>query len=61
MKKIKTIEKNNIWVLYTIAKCHQAIRVKHVFKTKKNAKEDMERYKAKLVLRGYKSKHRVDY
>ncbi|KAL0404276.1 UNVERIFIED_CONTAM: Retrovirus-related Pol polyprotein from transposon RE1 [Sesamum radiatum] len=40
---------------------HEAIRVKWCIKIKKNAKGEVERYKGKLVAKGYKQKHGMDY
>ena len=47
--------------LNNIPKGHEAIGVKWVYKTKKNASGEVERYKARLVVKGYKQKHGVDY
>jgi hypothetical protein len=51
-EEIKAIEKNNTWEL-TIPKEQKPIGVKWVFKAKKNAKGEIERYKARLVVKGY--------
>ncbi|GKB35150.1 retrovirus-related pol polyprotein from transposon TNT 1-94 [Tanacetum coccineum] len=47
-EKIKTIE-NDMWKLATLPKGRKGIRVKWVYKAKKNAKGDVEKYKARLV------------
>jgi len=60
-EEIKSIGKNDTWELTTIPKGHEAIGVKWVYKTKKNASGEVERYKARLVVKGYKQKHGVDY
>ena len=60
-EKIQSIEKNNTWELTTPPKDHQAIRVKWVYKTKKNAHGEVERHKARLVAKGYKQRHGIDY
>ncbi|XP_070041429.1 uncharacterized protein [Nicotiana tomentosiformis] len=60
-EEIKSIEKNNTWELTTLPKGHRAIRVKWVYKAKKNADGDVERYKAQLVAKGYKKRQGIDY
>jgi hypothetical protein len=52
-EEIKAIEKNNTWELTTIPKEQKPIGVKWVFKTKKNAKGEIGRYKVRLVVKGY--------
>jgi hypothetical protein len=49
-EKIKAIEKNNTWEL-----------TKWVFKAKKNAKEEIKRYKVRLVVKGYSQRPGIDY
>ncbi|GMI88485.1 hypothetical protein HRI_002517800 [Hibiscus trionum] len=53
-EEIKSIEKNNTWELSELPKGHEAIRVKWIFKKKKNARAEVVRYKARLVVKGYK-------
>ena len=53
-EEIKAIEKNATWELTTLSKGHKAIGVKWVYKEKRNAKGEFERYKARLV-----SQHRL--
>ena len=40
---------------------HKAIRLKWVFKLKKNAHGEVVKHKARLVAKGYVQKHGVDY
>jgi hypothetical protein len=44
-----------------IPKEQKPIGVKWVFKAKKNAKEEVERYKARLVVKGYNERPDIDY
>ncbi|KAL0448352.1 UNVERIFIED_CONTAM: Retrovirus-related Pol polyprotein from transposon TNT 1-94 [Sesamum latifolium] len=61
MDEDKSIEKNNTWELSSLPKDHKAIGVKWVYKVKKNAQGMVEKFKARLVVKGYKQKHGVDY
>nr|GEX12935.1 retrovirus-related Pol polyprotein from transposon TNT 1-94 [Tanacetum cinerariifolium] len=47
--EIKTIEKNDTWELTTLLKGQKAIGVKWVYKDKKNAKGEVEKYKARIM------------
>jgi len=60
-KEIKAIEKNKTWELTTIPKEQKSIGVKWVFKAKKNAKGEIERYKVRLVVKGYSQRPDIDY
>jgi hypothetical protein len=60
-EEIKAIEKNNTWELTTIPKEQNPIGVKWVFKAKKNAKREIERYKVRLVAKGYSQQPEIDY
>ncbi|KAE8656127.1 hypothetical protein F3Y22_tig00117010pilonHSYRG00118 [Hibiscus syriacus] len=60
-EEIKAIEKNDTWELISLPKGHKAIGVKWVYKTKQNAKGEIERHKARLVAKGYSQKAGIDY
>ncbi|KAL4290879.1 hypothetical protein GQ457_14G021340 [Hibiscus cannabinus] len=60
-EEIKSIEKNNTWELSELPKGHEAIGVKWIFKKKKKASGEVVRYKARLVVKGYKKRHGNDY
>jgi hypothetical protein len=47
--------------LTTLPKGHNAIGVKWIFKTKRNAEGEIEKHKARLVAKGYKQQYGVDY
>ena len=55
-EEIKSIEKNDTWERVSLPKGHKAIGVKWVYKTKKNAKGDIERYKGKASCKRLQSK-----
>ncbi|KAE8657590.1 hypothetical protein F3Y22_tig00116989pilonHSYRG00496 [Hibiscus syriacus] len=60
-EEIKAIEKNDTWELTSLPKGHKAIGVKWVYKTKQNAKGEIERHKARLVAKSYSQKAGIDY
>ncbi|KAH9790788.1 hypothetical protein KPL71_003509 [Citrus sinensis] len=60
-EEIKAIVKNDTWELTTLPKGHKAIDVKWVYKTKRNAKGEIERQKARIVAKGYSQKAGTDY
>ncbi|KZV28520.1 hypothetical protein F511_15600 [Dorcoceras hygrometricum] len=60
-EEIHAIVKNDTWELTSLPKNHQVIGVKWMYKAKKNANGEVERYKTRLVAKGYKQKHGVDY
>jgi hypothetical protein len=53
-EEIHAIEKNDTWKLTYLPENKKAIGVKWVYKTKKNAKGKVQRYKARLMAKGYK-------
>ncbi|XP_059668866.1 uncharacterized mitochondrial protein AtMg00810-like [Cornus florida] len=53
-EEIKSKEKNDTWELATLPKEQKAIDVKWVYKAKKNANGEVEKYKARLVAKGIK-------
>ena len=53
-EEIKAIEKNDTWELTTLPEGHKSIDVKWVYKKKKNAHGHIEKYKERLVAKGYK-------
>jgi len=60
-EEIHTIEKNNTWKLTNLLENKKAICVKWVYKTKKNAKGEVQRYKTRLVAKAYKQREGIDY
>ncbi|KAL8157797.1 hypothetical protein AgCh_002489 [Apium graveolens] len=51
--EIDLIEKNNTWILTDLPHGHKAIRLKWVFKIKKDMDGEVVEHKARLVARGY--------
>lgn len=53
--------KNNTWVLTPLPRGKKAVSCKWVYTVKQNAEEKIERYKARLVARGYSQTYDIDY
>ena len=60
-EEIRAIEKNDTWELTKLPKRHKPIGVKWVYKTKRKANGDVERHKARLVVKGYSQRHGIYY
>ena len=60
-EEIKAIKKNDTWELVTLPIGKKTIGVKWVYKLKKIAKGKVERYKARLVVKGYSQRQGIDY
>ena len=60
-EEIKVIVKNDTWELTTLSKGHKSIGLKWVYKTKRNAKGEIEMHKARLVAKGYSQNAGMDY
>nr|GEU94492.1 zinc finger, CCHC-type [Tanacetum cinerariifolium] len=59
--ELDSINRNNTWELATLPKEHKAIGLKWVFKTKKDANENIIKHKARLVEKGYIQEHGIDF
>ena len=55
------IEKNDTWELVNRSQHKKPIRVKWVYRTKLNADGSINKYKARLVVKGYAQVFRVDF
>ena len=60
-EEIHAIMKNDTWELRELPKGKQSIGVKWVYKTKCNAEGRVDKHKARLVVKGYKQKHGIEY
>jgi hypothetical protein len=56
-EEIAAIEGNRTWELTNLPKGHKTIGVKWVYKTKLNANGKVDKYKVRLVAKGYKHQH----
>ncbi|CAI7806123.1 unnamed protein product [Closterium sp. NIES-54] len=59
--ELKSIEKNGTWELVELPEGRKAITSKWLFKIKSDAAGNIERYKSRLVAKGYQQKEKVDY
>ncbi|CAI7920567.1 unnamed protein product [Closterium sp. NIES-53] len=59
--ELKSIEENGTWELVELPEGRKAITSKWLFKIKSDADGKIERYKSRLVAKGYKQKEKVDY
>ncbi|CAI7909630.1 unnamed protein product [Closterium sp. NIES-54] len=59
--ELKSIEENGTWELVELAEGRKAITSKWLFKIKSDADGKIERYKSRLVAKGYQQKEKVDY
>lgn len=60
-EEIHAIEKTDTWELTNLPSGKKPIGVKWVYKTKYRPSGEVERYKARLVVKGYKQKPGIDY
>ena len=56
-----SIEKNNTWILVDLPYGATPIGLKWVFKIKRNADGSINKYKSRLVAKGYVQRHGIDY
>lgn len=59
--EINAIEKNDTWELFDLPDEQKTIGVKWVFKTKLKENCEVDKYKVRLVAKGYKQQYGIDY
>ncbi|CAI7833863.1 unnamed protein product [Closterium sp. NIES-53] len=59
--ELKSIEENGTWELVELPEGRKAITSKWLFKIKSDADVKIERYKSRLVSKGYQQKEKVDF
>ena len=59
-EEIASIEKNDTWTLVTAPKAFKPIGVKWVYKLKKNPLGEVVKHKARLVVRVYRQRYKID-
>jgi hypothetical protein len=60
-EEMESMAKNQVWDLVNLPKGAVAIGCKWVYKTKRDASGNVERYKARLVANGFTQKEGIDY
>ncbi|GKU89317.1 hypothetical protein SLEP1_g3470 [Rubroshorea leprosula] len=60
-KEIGSIERNQTWELIDLLEGHKIIGVKWIYKTKLKENGMIDKFKARLVARGYKQEFGIDY
>ena len=55
-EEMHAIQKNDTWELTALSQSHKAIGVKWVYKIKRTTDGEVDRYKERLVAKGYRQK-----
>lgn len=59
--EIESLHRNNVWELTQAPKGQDIIDNRWTFKAKRDANGNVQRYKARLVARGFTQRHGIDY
>ena len=59
--ELKSMNKNQVWDLVELPNDCKKVGSKWVFKTKRDSKGNIERYKTRLVAKGFTQKDDIDY
>ena len=59
--EIKSMKDNNVWDLVPLPEGAKPIGCKWIFKTKRDSKGNVDRYKARFVAKGFTQKEGIDY
>jgi hypothetical protein len=60
-EEMKSMAKNQVWDLVNLPKEAVVVGCKWVYKTKKDASDNVEQYKARLVVKGFTQNEDIDY
>lgn len=60
-REMDEVEKNGTWKLTKLPPGHKAIDLKWIFKLKKDTNGEIQKYKARIVAKGYVQKQGVDF
>ncbi|XP_071679982.1 uncharacterized protein [Lolium perenne] len=61
MEELEALKKNKTWELTDLPKGKNTVGCKWIYSVKQNAEGKVERYKARLVARGYSQTYGIDY
>jgi hypothetical protein len=61
LEELRALEKNKTWDLVKLPPGKKAMSCKWVFTVKQNPEGNVERYKARLIARGYSQTYDIDY
>lgn len=59
--EFKSMEQNGVWDIVELLEGCKKVGCKWVFKTKRDSHGNLERYKARLVTKGFTQKDGIDY
>ena len=59
--EIKSMQDNDVWHLVELLEGVKPIGCEWIFKTKNDSKGNIERYKTRLVAKGFTQKEDIDY
>jgi Reverse transcriptase (RNA-dependent DNA polymerase) len=60
-EELDVLERNETWEIIQLSKGKKVVWCKWVYKLKYNSDGTIERYKARLVEKGYTQTHGIDY
>lgn len=60
-EELKSMDQNGVWDLMKLSMRYKIVGCKWVFKTKYDSRDEIERYKARLVTKGYSQREGIDY
>ena len=61
IEELEALKKNKTWVLTTLPAEKKAVSCKWIYTVKQNPEGKVERYKARLVARGFSQTYGIDY
>lgn len=60
-EEISALENNKTWTIMSLPQGKKPIRCRLMYKTKYNSDGTIERYKARLIAKGYSQEYGIDY